>query len=282
MSLELIANNKVHGGWHKRYSHKSAVNNCTMTFAIFLPPGVDETAKAPVLYWLSGLTCTDENFMQKAAAFKTAAELGIILVAPDTSPRGEGVADDPEGNYDFGLGAGFYVNATEEPYKQHYQMYDYICSELPALIDEHFPSNGKKAISGHSMGGHGALVLGLRNLGQYTSVSAFAPITNPLSCPWGEKAFSGYLGKDRESWKAYDSCELLSHTPVDKCPPLLVSQGMSDTFLESQLRPERLIAAAEQADVSLCLEQHPGYDHSYFFISSFIDQHLHFHAQYLG
>ncbi|TMP88288.1 S-formylglutathione hydrolase [Pseudoalteromonas ruthenica] len=282
MSLELISKNKVHGGWHKRYRHESAVNNCTMTFAIYLPPGLDESQRAPVLYWLSGLTCSDENFMQKAAAFKSAAELGLIIVAADTSPRGEQVADDKEGAYDFGLGAGFYVNATQAPYDQHYQMYDYINEELPALINEHFPVSGKQSISGHSMGGHGALVLGLRNSDKFASISAFAPIASPTRCPWGEKALTGYLGNDKQTWREYDSSLLLAETNAEQCPPLLISQGLADDFLQQQLKPELLQASADEAGIALILEQHPGYDHSYFFISSFIDQHLRFHAKHLA
>ncbi|MEO2265995.1 S-formylglutathione hydrolase [Pseudoalteromonas sp. YIC-656] len=281
MSLELLSNNKVHGGWHKRYSHSSSVNNCVMTFAIYLPPGVDENSKAPVVYWLSGLTCTDENFMQKAGAFKAAAELGLIIVAPDTSPRGEEVADDPTGSYDFGLGAGFYVNATQAPYAQHYQMYDYVSKELPALINEHFPTNGKQSISGHSMGGHGALVLGLRNPTTYASISAFAPISNPINCPWGQKALCGYLGEDKTAWAQYDSCELLKTVEQHVCPPILVSQGLADNFLEEQLLLPNLKQALSTAGITATVDEHAGYDHSYFFISSFIDQHLAFAASAL-
>lgn len=279
MTIENVSWNKSFGGWHKQYTHHSSVLNCDMRFAIFLPPQIAQGAKVPVLYWLSGLTCTDENFMQKAGAQRLAAELGIAIVAPDTSPRGEGVADDPEGAYDFGLGAGFYVNATQAPWNRHYQMYDYVVNELPALIEEHFPVNDKRAISGHSMGGHGALMIALRNPSRYSSVSAFSPISNPMNCPWGEKALTGYLGEDRTSWLQYDTTELLKQNqqPI----PALVDQGDQDGFLEEQLKPATLAEAAQSVDYPLELRMQEGYDHSYYFIASFIDDHLRFHAQYL-
>ena len=196
MTLEIVSSNKSVGGWHKRYRHRSTALNCDMVFAVYLPPQAEQGAKLPVLYWLSGLTCTDENFMQKAGAQRMAAELGLIIVAPDTSPRGEGVPDDVNGAYDFGLGAGFYVNATQEPWARHYRMYDYVVQELPALVEANFPVSTRRGISGHSMGGHGALICALKNPGRYQSVSAFAPIVNPSNCPWGEKAFGNYLGED--------------------------------------------------------------------------------------
>ncbi|XKH02447.1 S-formylglutathione hydrolase [Marinobacter nauticus] len=275
---ELVASNKCFGGWLKRYRHTSTATGTEMVFAIYLPPQA-ETQKVPVLYWLSGLTCTDENFMQKAGAQRLAAELGIALVAPDTSPRGTDLPGEHE-SYDFGSGAGFYVNATREPWSAHYNMYDYVTEELPALIEQHFPVTDKRAISGHSMGGHGALVCALKNPGRYASVSAFAPITNPVNCPWGEKAFSGYLGDDRESWKAWDACELVA-TAKEKLP-LLVDQGEADNFLEEQLKPGALKAACEAAGHPLELRLQPGYDHSYFFIASFIEEHLRYHARALG
>lgn len=279
MTIENVSWNKSFGGWHKQYTHHSAVLNCDMRFAIFLPPHIAQGKKVPVLYWLSGLTCTDENFMQKAGAQRLAAELGIAIVTPDTSPRGEGVPDDPEGAYDFGLGAGFYVNATQAPWNRHYQMYDYVVNELPALVEEHFPVSDKRAISGHSMGGHGALMIALRNPSRYTSVSAFSPISNPVNCPWGEKALSGYLGDDRTTWLQYDTTELLKNNqqPV----PALVDQGSQDSFLEEQLKPESLAEAAQSVDYPLELRMQEGYDHSYYFIASFIDDHLRFHAQHL-
>ncbi|WP_299015810.1 S-formylglutathione hydrolase [uncultured Photobacterium sp.] len=279
MTLENISTNKSFGGWHKQYRHRSAVLNCEMRFAVYLPPQIASGTKVPVLYWLSGLTCTDENFMQKAGAQRIAAELGIAIVAPDTSPRGEGVADDPEGSYDFGLGAGFYVNATNEPWNRHYQMYDYVVNELPTLIESHFPVTEQRAISGHSMGGHGALMIALRNPQRFSSVSAFSPIVHPMNCPWGKKALSGYLGTDTESWKQYDSCELMKQA-TEKLPAL-VDQGTEDEFLAEQLKPELIRAAAQQSNYPLELRMQEGYDHSYYFIASFIEDHLRFHAGYL-
>ncbi|WP_444887199.1 S-formylglutathione hydrolase [Microbulbifer sp. JMSA008] len=279
MSIELVSSTRSFDGLQQEYRHRSAVLNCTMQFSIFLPQGTDseEGHRYPVLYWLSGLTCTDANFSQKAGAQRMAAELGIVLVIPDTSPRGEDVADDP--SYDLGQGAGFYVNATQEPWKQHYRMYDYIAAELPALIEGHFPVSKKRAISGHSMGGHGALVIGLRNPERYTSVSAFSPICNPIACPWGEKAFGAYLGADTTCWEGYDASVLVGRATTHL--PILVSQGDEDQFLEQQLRPEALQMAAEACSYPLRLEHHAGYDHSYFFIASFIEEHLRFHADYL-
>jgi S-formylglutathione hydrolase len=258
-----------------------------MRFAIFLPPQAEEHKPVPVLYWLSGLTCTDENFMQKAGAFRKAAELGIAIVAPDTSPRGEGVADDENGAYDLGLGAGFYLNATEKPWADHYRMYDYVVEELPALIESNFPVSDKRAISGHSMGGHGALTMSLRNPERYTSASAFSPICHPTDCPWGEKAFSAYLGcgqegEDKASWQQYDASVLMGQVFESKQQvPTLVDQGSADNFLAEQLKPEALQMAAKLTDYPLKLNIREGYDHSYFFISSFIESHLVFHAQYL-
>jgi len=274
--MEIVSSNKSFGGWHKRYRHRSAVLGCDMQFAVYLPPQAEQGGKLPVLYWLSGLTCTDENFMQKAGAHKLAAELGLIIVAPDTSPRGPEVPDDPDNAWDFGLGAGFYVNATQEPWVRHYRMYDYVVQELPALIEANFPVSDKRGISGHSMGGHGALVCALRNPGRYQSLSAFAPISNPSNCPWGEKAFSRYLGDERSRWREWDACALLAE--VTEKLPILVDQGDRDDFLESQLKPEALKDAARAAGHPLTLRMQPGYDHSYYFIASFIDDHLRHHA----
>jgi S-formylglutathione hydrolase len=275
VNAENVSANKNFGGWNKQYSHYSELLNCEMRFAIYLPPKASETEKVPVLYWLSGLTCTDENFMHKAGAQRVAAELGMAIVAPDTSPRGEGVPDDAEGAYDFGLGAGFYVNATEAPWNEHYQMYDYVVKELPALIESQFPVSDQRAISGHSMGGHGALVMALKNADRYTSVSAFSPISNPVDCPWGHKAFSNYLGDDKRNWAQYDASELMklseSHIPA------LVDQGSADDFLAEQLKPEALQAAAEVSGYPLELRLQEGHDHSYFFVASFIEDHLRFH-----
>lgn len=280
MSLDIVSSNKSFGGWHKRYRHRSQRLNCDMVFAVYLPPQAEELgAKLPVLYWLSGLTCTDENFMQKAGAQRLAAELGLVIVAPDTSPRGEGVADDPEGAYDFGLGAGFYVNATEPPFAQHYRMYDYVTQELPALIEANFPVSDRRSISGHSMGGHGALVCALKNPGFYRSVSAFSPITNPINCPWGEKALAGYLGEDRSTWRQWDACALLAQAKEPL--PILIDQGDRDDFLENQLKPQALKAVAEAHGHVLELRMQAGYDHSYYFIASFIEDHLRHHASAL-
>ncbi|MHA2937074.1 S-formylglutathione hydrolase [Vibrio sp. RC27] len=278
MNLEKISQTKVANGWHKQYQHDSSATNCTMRFAIFLPPNASKENKVPVLYWLSGLTCDDQNFMQKAGAFKKAAELGIAIVAPDTSPRGEGVPDDNDGAYDFGLGAGFYVNATESPWNTHYHMYDYVVNELPSLIEAHFPVSDKRSISGHSMGGHGALTIALKNQQRFHSVSAFSPICNPIDCPWGQKAFSHYLGNDKSTWAQFDASELLKEGST---LPILVEQGEADQFLDEQLKPQRLIEAAKISGADLQLRMRADYDHSYFFISSYIDSHLEFHSQYL-
>jgi S-formylglutathione hydrolase len=276
MSLEIVSSNKSAGGWHKRYRHHSAVLGCDMVFAVYLPPQAEQGEELPVLYWLSGLTCTDENFMQKAGAHKLAAELGLIIVAPDTSPRGADVPDDPDKAWDFGLGAGFYLNAAQQPWARHYRMYDYVVQELPALIEANFPVSDRRGISGHSMGGHGALICALRNPGRYHSLSAFAPISNPSNCPWGEKAFSRYIGDERSRWREWDACALLAEA-TEKLP-ILVDQGDRDDFLESQLKPDALKAAALAAGHPLTLRLQPGYDHSYYFIASFIDDHLRHHA----
>src|SRR5690606_32221127 len=277
-SIELISATKSFGGWMKRYQHFSPTLNCSMVFAIYLPPQA-EKGTVPLLWWLSGLTCTDENFMQKAGAQRFAAELGIAIICPDTSPRGVDLPGEDE-SYDFGSGAGFYLNATEEPWASHYRMYDYVAEELPALARQHFPLTGKEAISGHSMGGHGALVLGLRNPQRYTSVSAFAPIVNPSNCPWGQKAFTGYLGSDRTTWAEYDACALIADGAEEL--PLLVDQRESDNFLEEQLKPQLLAQTCMTHNYPLTLRYQPGYDHSYFFIATFIEDHLRFHAQYLA
>ncbi len=277
MTLENLSTNKSFGGWHKQYRHPSESLNCDMRFAIFLPPQASEKSPVPVLYWLSGLTCTDENFMQKAGAHRIAAELGIAIVAPDTSPRGDDVPDDVDGSYDFGLGAGFYLNATQSPWNTHYHMYDYVVSELPTLIQRTFPVTKQRFISGHSMGGQGALTIGLKNPDLYSSITAFSPICNPTQTPWGQKAFQHYLGDDRESWKDYDACELLKKGKASQA--ILVDQGLSDDFLEKELKPERLAAAAQENSTNLTLRQHEGYDHSYYFIASFIEDHLRFHNE---
>jgi len=277
MNLNNISSNKCFEGWHKRYEHHSISLNCTMRFAIYLPPQYFKKHSVPVLYWLSGLTCTDENFMQKAGALSIAAKLGIAIVAPDTSPRGELVANSD--SYDLGQGAGFYVNASQTPWIKHYQMYDYIVKELPNLIEKNFTVSSKKAISGHSMGGHGALVVALRNPQQYSSVSAFSPISNPMNCAWGQKAFKEYLGDDKNIWQTYDASELIKN--AKDFLPMRVEQGDKDEFLADQLKPENLLSAAKVSGYPVAYYLRHGYDHSYYFISSFIEEHLRFHARFL-
>ncbi|WP_370277612.1 S-formylglutathione hydrolase [Pontibacterium sp.] len=281
MTVENLSQNRSFGGWHKQYKHQSSSLGCEMRFAIFLPPQTAHGEKVPVLYWLSGLTCTDENFMQKAGAQRVAAELGIAIVAPDTSPRGDDVADEAE-RYDLGKGAGFYLNATQEPWAQHYRMYDYVVNELPALVEELFPVTDQRAISGHSMGGHGALTIAMKNPERFSSVSAFSPICNPISCQWGQDAFRAYLGDDPAAWQQYDSSVLMQQACSEQFLPALVDQGEADDFLESQLRPETLEAAAQASGYPLELNRHEGYDHSYYFIASFIEDHLRFHGKHLG
>jgi len=284
MTLELIAQNKSFGGWHKQYSHIATSTQCKMRFAIFLPPQA-AGKKVPVLYWLSGLTCTDENFMQKAGAQRLAAELGMAIVAADTSPRGEEgkdingnvIANDD--NYDLGQGAGFYLNATQEPWASHYKMYDYIVNELPELIEANFPVTSEKAISGHSMGGHGALTIGLKNPQAYSSVSAFSPIVNPVDCPWGKKAFTAYLGNDEANWQQYDSCVLMAQADVENTPDILIDQGLADSFFEEQLKTENLKKVSDANGYPVTFRMQEGYDHSYYFIASFIEDHLKFHAE---
>lgn len=250
-----------------------------MRFAAYVPPQA-ENEPVPVVWLLSGLTCTEENFTVKAGAQRIAAELGLVLIAPDTSPRGEGVPDDPEGAYDFGLGAGFYVDATEAPWREHYQMSSYIAEELPALIAGRLPVDiSRQGIMGHSMGGHGALTMALKRPEQYKSVSAFAPIVSPMNCPWGEKALGGYLGQDRAKWRAYDTCALIEDGA--RVPDMLIDQGLEDTFLEMQLKPHLLEKACLDAGQKLTLRLQEGYDHSYFFIATFIEEHLRWHAERL-
>lgn len=276
---EQIGTNQSFGGQQLRYKHQSAVLNCEMTFSIYLPPQAKK-GPVPVLYWLSGLTCDDENFVQKAGAQQHAAEQGIAIVCPDTSPRGDGVADDPDGAYDMGLGAGFYVNATQQPWAEHYQMYSYILDELPQLINKEFPVDGERiSISGHSMGGHGALTIALKNPQRFKSVSAFAPICSPLNCPWGDKVLSNYLGDDRQTWKHYDAVELIKQ--AQQHLPVLVDQGTADNFLTEQLKTELLVSAGQVADFPIQIRMQPDYDHSYFFIATFIAEHIKFHARAL-
>lgn len=279
MTITLIEQHKCFDGIQAIYSHFSTETTCTMRFSIFTPPQA-ATAKVPVLYWLSGLTCTEENFMTKAGAQRLAAKFGLVLVVPDTSPRGLGIAGETE-TYDFGEGAGFYLDATQTPWSKGYRMYTYIRKELTALIASHFPVDiTRTGIFGHSMGGHGALTMALKDPDYFTSVSAFAPICSPMHCPWGEKAFTRYLGSDRNQWKTYDATALVMERGWNG-PALLVDQGTSDPFLESQLMPWRLDQACQTANIPLELRMQAGYDHSYFFIASFMEDHLRFHARNL-
>jgi len=260
------------------YNHTSAVNHCDMRFSVFVPPG---EGPFPVLWWLSGLTCTEDNFTVKAGAYRRAAAEGLMIVAPDTSPRGEDVPDDEA--YDLGQGAGFYLDACREPWLANFHMYSYVTRELPELVLNEFPAKASaQGIFGHSMGGHGALTIGLKNVDRYRSISAFAPIVAPMQVPWGQKALSAYLGEDRTLWAQYDACELMRGAgDRSSASPILVDQGLADNFLEAQLQPERFEAACSDVSQPLVLRRHDGYDHSYFFIASFIDDHLEHHAAIL-
>jgi S-formylglutathione hydrolase len=275
--MDIVSQSRCFGGTQFFYRHNSSETKTQMRFSVFVPSQVKNGHRAPVVWFLSGLTCTEENFTVKAGAQRVAAELGLVLIAPDTSPRGEGVPDDPEGAYDFGLGAGFYVDATVEPWSRNYRMKSYIERELPALVTAELPVDAsRQSIMGHSMGGHGALTIALRNPGRYKSVSAFSPICSPMRCPWGVKALSGYLGEDRQAWRSYDATALIEDgARVDE---LLVDQGTADNFLETQLKPELLKQACTAANIPLTLRMQEGYDHSYFFISTFIEDHLRWHA----
>jgi S-formylglutathione hydrolase len=280
LSFETVATAKMFGGTQAVYRHHSRETGTEMTFSVYLPPQAEAQA-CPVVWYLSGLTCTHANVTDKGQFQRTCAELGLIFVAPDTSPRGEGVPDDPDGAYDFGLGAGFYLDATQAPFAANYRMESYIVSELPEVVASNFPVDmGRQGLTGHSMGGHGALTLALKNPGRWTSVSAFAPIASPMRCPWGEKALSGYLGSDRAAWRRYDATALIEDGA--RVGELLVAQGEADNFLESQLKPELLEAACRGAGVPLTLRRQPGYDHSYAFIATFMEDHLRWHAQRLG
>ena len=279
-ALQRVAHYKAFDGWQERYKHYSASCQCYMHFSIYLPPQAKKSSPLPVLYWLSGLTCTDENFFQKAGAQRYAATVGLIIVACDTSPRQVNLPGE-DADWDFGSGAGFYLNATEAPWSKHYHLYDYVRNELPALIAAHFPvDKQRQSIAGHSMGGHGALILALAEPSAYRSVSAFAPITAPMQCPWGEKAFSHYLGDDKTSWEKYDASRLVASTQHQL--PLLIDQGDADEFLEEQLKPQILQKACEQVNFPLTLNMRAGYDHSYFFISTFIGEHINYHMQALS
>ena len=270
---EITATHRVHGGTLSYCRHDSAATGTPMKFSVFVPPG---EGRFPVLVWLSGLTCTEDNFTTKAGAYGAAAEHGVIVVAPDTSPRGDGVADDPA--YDLGQGAGFYVDATQAPWTPHFRMESYITRDLLEAVDGAFPTDAaRRGVFGHSMGGHGALTLALRHPDLFKSVSAFAPIVSPTRCPWGEKAFTAYLGEDRAAWAAHDACRLIE-AGAAKFDDILVDQGLGDQFLESQLKPELLEAACAAAGQTLTLRRQPGYDHSYFFMTSFIADHIAWHA----
>ncbi len=279
--MKQLSQAKIFGGNQSVYEHASGACACDMRFAVFTPPaGEHGEGPYPVLYWLSGLTCTEENFISKAGAQRVAAELGLVVVAPDTSPRGEGVPDDPDGAYDFGLGAGFYLNATQEPWSKNYQMYDYITQELPALIDAEFSIDGSRAgIMGHSMGGHGALTIHLKNPQKFRTCSAFSPIVAPMHVPWGKKAFSNYLGTDEKTWVDYDASALVMKNP--STAEILIDQGTADNFLTEQLKPELFADAFQKSGQKLTLRMQDGYDHSYYFIASFIEDHLRWHAERL-
>jgi S-formylglutathione hydrolase len=278
--VEQLSGNRAYGGTQQVWKHASAATGTDMTFSVYVPPHEADT-KLPVVWYLSGLTCTHANVTEKGEYRRACAELGLIFVAPDTSPRGEGVPDDPAGAYDFGLGAGFYVDATEAPYAANYRMWTYVTKELPALIAAHFPADmTRQSIMGHSMGGHGALTIGLTFPDRYKAVSAFAPIVAPAQVPWGEKALGGYLGPDRAGWAKHDAVALIEDGA--RVADLLVDQGGADAFLAEQLRPELLEAACAAAGIPLTLRIQPGYDHSYYFVSTFMEDHLRWHAQGLG
>ncbi len=274
--MKQIESYRSFNGTQQIWQHQSQALQCEMKIAIYLPEQA-QCARCPVVYWLSGLTCNERNFIEKSGFQRYANELGLIVVAPDTSPRGDDVANDEA--YDLGQGAGFYINATEAPWDRHYHMYDYIVDELPKLIDAHLPTNGKQSICGHSMGGHGALMIALKNPENYCSVSAFAPIVAPTQVPWGQKAFGAYLGQDQNTWQAWDSTALLGLT--SKVIPMRIEQGMSDNFLQEQLKTELFETVAAQKSVSVTINRREGYDHSYYFIASFIGEHLRFHADAL-
>ena len=280
MTIETLSTVRSHGGTQGVYKHASTTTGTDMTFAVFVPDH-DGGAKLPVLWYLSGLTCTHANVMEKGEYRAACAEHGVIFIAPDTSPRGEGVPDDPDAAYDFGLGAGFYVDATAEPWAKHYRMRSYIEDELPSLVLRNFASADltRQAITGHSMGGHGALTIGLRGQDRFRSVSAFSPIVAPSQCPWGEKALGNYLGDDREEWHAYDACALLDQGL--RVPDLLVDQGEADDFLTEQLKTELLVEACERNGQKAEIRMQPGYDHSYYFISTFMAEHVAWHAERL-
>lgn len=277
MSVEIKAKHKVHGGTLAYAQHQSAATGTPMRFSVFTPPG---EGPFPYLIWLSGLTCTEDNFTTKAGAYGAAAQHRVAIVAPDTSPRGEGVADDPA--YDLGQGAGFYIDATQKPWTPHFKMESYVTRDLIAAVERAFPLQAKRSIFGHSMGGHGALTLAMKHPHLFRSVSAFAPISSPTRCPWGEKAFSAYLGADREAWKAHDAALLIEAGRAQPFDDILIDQGLGDQFLEGQLKPDLLEAAAAKVGQKLSVRRHDGYDHSYYFMATFVADHVAFHAARLA
>ena len=280
MSSEIVSENRSHGGRQLVVKHQSAATGTDMTFSIFLPPQVEGGGKLPVVWYLSGLTCTHANVTEKGEYRAACAEHGLIFVAPDTSPRGEGVPDDPDGAYDFGLGAGFYVDATQEPFARNYRMWTYVTEELPALVAAQFPADmDRQGITGHSMGGHGALTIALRKPGRFRSVSAFAPIVATSQVPWGQKALGGYLGQDEQGWRKHDAIALIEDGA--RLDALMVDVGTADPFLEKELKPELLDRACAGAGINLSLNMREGYDHSYYFISTFMADHIRWHAERL-
>ncbi|AWL28176.1 S-formylglutathione hydrolase [Acinetobacter defluvii] len=274
--MERLERHASFGGWQDVYKHESDVLKCSMNFSIYIPSH-EQDEKLPVIYWLSGLTCNEQNFITKAGAQKYAAEHKVIIVAPDTSPRGEDVPNDAA--YDLGQGAGFYLNAIQEPWSKNYRMYDYIVDELRTLIDQNFPTNKVQSIMGHSAGGHGALTIGLKNPNIYKSISAFSPIVAPSQVPWGQKAFTAYLGTDQTLWQQYDTVALIKANAVQL--PILIDQGSEDAFLQEQLKPELLLNACKDQNYPITLNMREGYDHSYYFIASFIEQHIQFHSAFI-
>tara|TARA_B110000003_G_scaffold82966_1_gene84719 strand:- start:2429 stop:3283 length:855 start_codon:yes stop_codon:yes gene_type:complete len=282
MSIERIKNDKVFAGNVEVYRHSSEVNHCDMQFSVFRPKQ-EQHSSVPLLTWLSGLTCTEDTFMFKAGALKMASDLGIMILAPDTSPRGDNVPDDENGAYDFGLGAGFYVNATKSPWQTHYNMYDYVTKELPSIITSNFNVDKNRfGIFGHSMGGHGALTIGLRNPDTYRSISAFAPICNPINCPWGTKALGNYLGENSSAWSEYDATEIVLAGNYKSPQNLIrIDQGLADEFLERELNTDKFEQACKDSELAIDIHRHVGHGHGYYFISTFIDDHLQHHAKYL-
>lgn len=282
MSIERIKNDKVFAGNVEVYRHSSEVNHCDMQFSVFRPKQ-EQHSSVPLLTWLSGLTCTEDTFMFKAGALKMASDLGIMILAPDTSPRGDNVPDDENGAYDFGLGAGFYVNATKSPWQTHYNMYDYVTKELPSIITSNFNVDKNRfGIFGHSMGGHGALTIGLRNPDTYRSISAFAPICNPINCPWGTKALGNYLGENSSAWSEYDATEIVLAGNYKSPQNLIrIDQGLADEFLERELNTDKFEQACKDSELAIDIHRHVGHGHGYYFISTFIDDHLQHHAKFL-